>query len=42
MKKAIIVGSGFGGLAIANRLQAKGFQVQLFEKNEKVGGHAYQ
>jgi len=42
MKKAIIVGSGFGGLAIANRLQAKGFRVQLFEKNEKVGGHAYQ
>ena len=42
MKKAIIIGSGFGGLAIANRLQAKGFQVKLFEKNEKVGGHAYQ
>jgi phytoene desaturase len=42
MKKAIIVGSGFGGLAIANRLQAKGFRVRLFEKNEKVGGHAYQ
>ena len=42
MKKAIIIGSGFGGLALANRLQAKGFQVRLFEKNEKVGGHAYQ
>lgn len=42
MKKAIIIGSGFGGLAIANRLQAKGFHVRLFEKNEKVGGHAYQ
>jgi phytoene desaturase len=42
MKKAIIIGSGFGGLAIANRLQAKGFRVQLFEKNERVGGHAYQ
>lgn len=42
MKKAIVIGSGFGGLAIANRLQAKGFQVRLFEKNEKVGGHAYQ
>lgn len=42
MKKAIIIGSGFGGLAIANRLQAKGIQVKLFEKNEKVGGHAYQ
>lgn len=42
MKKALIIGSGFGGLAIANRLQAKGFQVKLFEKNEMVGGHAYQ
>lgn len=41
MKKAIIIGSGFGGLALAIRLQAKGFQVTLFEKNEKLGGHAY-
>ncbi|MBD3226292.1 MAG: phytoene desaturase [Caldithrix sp.] len=42
MKKAIIVGSGFGGLSAAIRLQAKGFQVTILEKNEQVGGHANQ
>lgn len=42
MKRIIVIGSGFGGLAIAVRLQARGFQVTLFEKNAKVGGHAYQ
>lgn len=42
MKKAIVIGSGFGGLSIANKLQASGFEVTIFEKNEKVGGHAYQ
>lgn len=42
MKKIVVVGSGFGGLASAIRLQARGFQVTLLEKNPKVGGHAYQ
>jgi phytoene desaturase len=42
MKKAIIIGSGFGGLAQAIRLQAKGMQVTLIEKNSRVGGHASQ
>lgn len=42
MKKIIVIGSGFGGLAIAIRLQARGFQVTLLEKNAQVGGHAYQ
>ncbi len=42
MRKIIVIGSGFGGLAIAIRLQARGFQVTLLEKNAKVGGHAYQ
>ncbi len=41
-KKIIIVGSGFGGLALAIRLQSKGFHVTILEKNAKVGGHAYQ
>jgi len=41
-KKIIVIGSGFGGLAIAIRLQAKGFEVTLMEKNAMVGGHAYQ
>ena len=42
MKKIIVIGSGFGGLAAAIRLQANGFEVTILEKNEMVGGHAYQ
>ena len=42
MKKIIIIGSGFGGLSAAIRLQAQGFEVTVLEKNDKVGGHAYQ
>ena len=41
-KKAIVIGAGFGGLAIANRLQSAGMQVTLLEKRPKVGGRAYQ
>jgi phytoene desaturase len=41
-KKAVVIGAGFGGLAIAIRLRALGFQTEIYEKNEKVGGHAYQ
>jgi phytoene desaturase len=41
-KKVAIIGSGFGGLSAAIRLQSRGFQVTIFEKNEMVGGHAYQ
>jgi phytoene desaturase len=37
-----IIGSGFGGLSAAVRLRAQGFRVTVFEKNERVGGHAYQ
>lgn len=42
MKKVAIIGSGFGGLALAVRLQGRGYNVTIFEKQEKVGGHAYQ
>ncbi len=42
MSKVIVIGSGFGGLAIAVRLQARGFEVTLMEKNQQVGGHAAQ
>lgn len=41
-KKAVVIGSGFGGLAVAARLQAAGLDVTLLEKREKVGGRAYQ
>jgi phytoene desaturase len=40
-KKIIIIGSGFGGLAAAIRLAAKGNDVTLFEKRDKPGGRAY-
>ena len=33
MKKAIIIGSGIGGLSTAVRLRARGFDVDVFEKN---------
>ena len=42
MKKIIVIGSGFGGLAIAIRLQAQGFDVTIMEKNDQVGGHSSQ
>lgn len=41
-QKVVVIGSGFGGLAVAIRLQAAGFAVTLVEKREKVGGRAYQ
>lgn len=41
-KRVAIIGSGFGGLSLAIRLQAKGMDVHLFEKREQVGGRAYQ
>jgi phytoene desaturase len=39
--RAAVVGSGFGGLAIAIRLQQAGFAVTLFEQSDKPGGRAY-
>ena len=38
MKKAIIIGSGIGGIATALRLNAKGIDVHVFEKNKYPGG----
>ncbi len=40
-KKIIVIGSGFGGLGAAARLAAKGYDVELFEKRDKLGGRAY-
>ena len=42
MKKIMVIGSGFGGLATAIRLQALGLDVTILEKNEHIGGHASQ
>lgn len=41
-RTAVVIGSGFGGLAVAARLQAAGLDVTLLEKREKLGGRAYQ
>jgi phytoene desaturase len=40
-KTAVVVGAGFGGLALAIRLQAGGTQTTLLEKRDKPGGRAY-
>ncbi|MEM8876249.1 MAG: phytoene desaturase [Pseudomonadota bacterium] len=37
---AVVVGSGFGGLAAAVRLGARGYQVTVLEQNEQLGGRA--
>ena len=39
-KKIIVIGSGFGGLSVAARLAARGFEVEVFEKRDKLGGRA--
>lgn len=37
----IVIGSGFGGLYAAIRLQAQGHNVTIIEKRDKPGGRAY-
>ena len=39
-KKIIVIGSGFGGMASALRMRAKGFDVTLVEKQPDLGGRA--
>ncbi|MBS0658975.1 MAG: phytoene desaturase [Verrucomicrobia bacterium] len=39
--RVAVVGSGFGGLAAAIRLQAAGARVTVFEARDKPGGRAY-
>src|SRR6201996_1991669 len=38
---AVVIGSGFGGLAAAVRLGAKGYRVTVVEKLDAPGGRAY-
>ncbi len=40
-KKILVIGAGFGGLGAACRLAAKGYDVEVFEKRDKLGGRAY-
>lgn len=40
-KTAAVIGAGFGGIALAIRLQSAGISTTLFEKRDKPGGRAY-
>lgn len=39
-KKVIVIGAGFSGLSTATELASKGYEVEIFEKNEQAGGRA--
>jgi phytoene desaturase len=41
MKTAVVIGAGFGGLALAIRLQSAGVATTLVEARDKPGGRAY-
>lgn len=41
-KKITIIGSGFSALAASSYLAKSGFDVQVYEKNESIGGRARQ
>lgn len=40
-RKVIVIGSGFGGLSVAIRLQSAGHQVTVLEMRDRPGGRAY-
>ena len=41
MKKAAIIGAGFGGLALGIRLENAGIATMIFEARDRPGGRAY-
>lgn len=41
MKRAIVIGAGLGGLALAIRLQSAGVDAMVVEARDKPGGRAY-
>ena len=41
MKKVCVIGAGFGGMALAIRLQSAGIQTTVVEARDKPGGRAY-
>jgi phytoene desaturase len=41
LKTAIVIGAGFGGLALAIRLQSAGVQTTIVESRDKPGGRGY-
>ena len=40
-RRVAVIGSGFGGLALAIRTQAAGVPTVLFEARDRPGGRAY-
>lgn len=40
MSHAVVIGGGFGGIAAALRLRAKGYDVTLFDRCSRLGGRA--
>ena len=40
-RRAVVIGSGFGGLALAIRLQAAGIATTILEQRDRPGGRAY-
>lgn len=39
-KKIVVIGSGFSGLSAASYMAKEGHSVQIFEKNDRIGGRA--
>ena len=39
-RHAVVVGAGFGGIAAALRLRARGYSVDIFDRCERLGGRA--
>ena len=39
-EKILVIGSGFGGIAAALRMRARGYDVTLVEKHSDLGGRA--
>lgn len=40
MSKAVVIGAGFGGIASALRLKAKGYDVTIIDRQRELGGRA--
>jgi phytoene desaturase len=40
-RRAVVIGSGFGGLAAAIRLRLRGYETTILEMRDKPGGRAY-
>jgi phytoene desaturase len=40
-RRAVVIGSGFGGLAAAIRLRMRGYETTILEMRDKPGGRAY-